>query len=84
MVVGEAKLPTGLQDTRRAPGYFSSFECTDGKAGMDEVLALGSGEFKSNDVTEDFQDSSKSNLDLGATTSLTMCSRVVSDRSVFS
>ena len=51
---------------------------------MDEVFALGSGEFNRNDVTDVNQDSNSSSLDLGATTSLTMCSRVVSDRSVFS
>ena len=51
---------------------------------MDEVLALGSGEFNMNDVIDVNQDSNSSSLDLGATTSLTMCSRVASDRSMFS
>ena len=82
-LLGDAKVPIGLQDIKRAPGNFSSFHDVEpGK--IDEILALGSGEVTNRDVIEARDDSSKSSFDFGATTSLTMCSRVVSDKSVLS
>ena len=82
-LLGDAKVPFGLQVIIRAPGNFSSFiDVEPGK--IDEILALGSGVVTSRAVIEDREDSSKSSFDFGATTSLTMCSRVVSDKSVLS